>query len=157
MSRRAGKCVVWLLLTYLLWLQGCASTSPRHPEDHARLERIVEAVKMLKEAYVNRDAQALNALLLPLDSLKAWEQKVHKDFEGYSEISLDLTIERIELKGDLILTFVVWHGLWKRASTETIAHARGHGILYWSGTRVILLNGVEGDLPFGMADRETLS
>lgn len=151
------RCIVGSLLSIIFFLHGCTSTSPRYPEDHARLERIVEAVNKLREAYVTRDAQAFDALLLPLDSVRAWAKTVHKDFEVYSDIALEMTIERIEIHDDLIMTFVVWHGQWKPATSQRSVRARGHGILYWSGSRVILLHGVEGDLPFGMADREGLA
>ncbi|RMH37177.1 MAG: hypothetical protein D6690_03740 [Nitrospirae bacterium] len=150
---RWGALTVGLAILTVWGILGCTSTPPRYSEDYARLERIVDAVKHLRDAYVNRDVHAIDELLLPLDSLNIWAQDVRKDFEVYSDIALDLWIERIEIKDDLILTFVVWHGTWRRASTDSVVRARGHGILYWSGSRVILLSGTDGDLPFGMAVR----
>lgn len=138
-------------------LTGCASDPPRYPESHARFERIVRAVETLQLAYVEHDQAAVNDLLLPLDALLAWEQKIQKDFQAYSGIELDLLIDRIVINGDLISVQVSWQGEWKEIEGQQGIKARGHGTLHWSGTHVILLTGVEGDLPFGMADRQAMS
>ncbi|WP_447969464.1 hypothetical protein [Nitrospira sp. M1] len=138
-------------------LTGCSSDPPRYPESHARFERIVEAVQTLEQAYVAQDQEATKDLLLPLDSLHAWEQGIQRDFETYSDIVLDLSIDRMVIDGDLISVHVSWLGEWKDAPDAQAIKARGHGTLHWSGTHVILLTGVEGDLPFGMADRQALS
>lgn len=138
-------------------LMSCSATPPRYPESHARFERIVEAVKTLEEAYVAQDQDATKDLLLPLESLTTWEQGIQRDFATYSTIILDLSIDRMVIDGDLISVHVSWLGEWKETPDTQTIKARGHGTLHWSGTHVILLTGVEGDLPFGMADRQALS
>ena len=135
----------------------CSSTPPRYPESHARFERIVKAVHTLQQAYVTHDQTATNDLLLPLETLITWEQGILKDFQTYPEIELDLLIDRIAIDGDLISVQVSWQGEWKESPEQQSVKARGHGTLHWSGTHVILLTGVEGDLPFGMADRQAMS
>ena len=147
----------WLVVCALAFLFSCSKKEPRYPEDHARFERIAEAVKTLQQAYISHDRETTKSLLLPLDTLTAWEQEIEKDFRTYSEITLDLSIERILIEGDLISVYVSWQGEWKETSEGQGVKARGHGILHWSGTHVILLSGVGGDLPFGMADRQTMS
>ena len=146
-----------LILCSGVLLQGCSSNAPRYPEDHERFERIVEAVKTLQKAYIEHDEQTTANLLLPLENLETWEKEVQRDFQTYSDIALDLSIDRIFIEGDLISVYISWQGEWKRTSTDTGLKARGHGILHWNGTHVILLSGVEGDLPFGIADRQALS
>jgi hypothetical protein len=141
----------------MVLLLGCASDPPRYPEDHRRFERIVEAVETLRTAYIQHDDQATESLLLPLDTLEIWAQGVRKDFQTYSDITLDLSIERIAINGDSISVFVSWQGVWKRPTEDFGLKARGNGILHWTGRQVILLSRVEGDLPFGMADRQALS
>ena len=151
----------WTLALVVLsstgFLAGCASDPPRYPESHARFERIVEAVNSLQRAYVSHDLKSTNDLLLPLDTLRAWGQRVQRDFQTYPDISLDLSIDRIIINGDRISVQVSWLGEWKETPEQLGLKARGHGTLYWSGTQVILLSGVEGDLPFGMADRQKMS
>lgn len=154
--REVGR-VFGLILMALAVFSACSSNAPRYPEDHARFERIVEAVNTLQRAYVQHDAGAINDLLLPLEDLQTWAAAVQRDFETYPTIVLDLSIDRIFIKGDRIATYISWQGEWKRANEETGTTARGHGILHWSGTHVILMTGVEGNLPFGMADRQASS
>ena len=130
---------------------GCSKKEPKYPEDHARFQRIVGAIKTLQTAYVKRDGSTIHELLLPLDNLTKWEAAVRQDFSTFSDIQLDLTIERILIEEDGISAFVSWDGTWKRTPENPPYSARGHGTLLWSGTQVILLRGVEGDLPFGIS------
>lgn len=136
---------------------GCSSDPVRYPEDSIRFKKIAEAVETLRAAYVEKDATTTHDLLLPLPSLEQWEQGVRQDFKTFSDITLNLSIERVTIDGDLITVYVHWQGEWRRASQGDRVSKRGHGILQWSGTQVILLTGVEGDLPFGMAARQALS
>lgn len=136
---------------------GCSKKLPKYPEDHARFQRVVQAVKALEKAYVNRDASAFQELLLPLENLDLLEAKVREDFATFSTIQLDLTINRVVIDGDRISVFVSWQGNWERTPQGASAQASGHGILLWSGNQVILLRGIEGDLPFDMTRRLNFS
>ena len=141
----------------LIVLFGCSSNPPKNPEEHARFERIVGAVESLRKAYVEKDEAAVEELLLPLERLERLEEEIRKDFSTFSMISLNLFIERINITGDLITVSIRWQGKWRRSPEEIGVEGRGHGILLWSGTKVILLTGLEGDLPFGMATRRAMS
>ncbi len=138
-------------------LTGCSSDPPRYPESHDRFERIVQAVATLQQAYIAHDIKTTNDLLLPLDALRIWEKEVQRDFETYPDIALDLDIDRISIDGDHISVQISWQGQWKPDENSNAIKARGHGTLLWSGTHVILLRGVEGDLPFGMAEKQAMS
>ena len=72
---------------------------------------------------------------------------------GIADQSSIITINRIIVDGDRISAFISWQGKWQRSTQELGDQARGQGVLLWSGNQVILLRGVEGDLPFGMAAR----
>ncbi len=132
---------------------GCSKKLPKYPEDHARFKRVVQAIKTLEKAYVNRDASGFQELLLPLENLDLLEGKVREDFVTFSTIRLDLAIDRMVIDGDRISAFVSWQGNWERTPQGPSAQASGHGILLWSGNQVILLRGIEGDLPFDMTHR----
>lgn len=134
---------------------GCSSNEPRYPADHARFKRIDSAVEMLQKAYVRKDLSGVQALLLPSNTLDQVELEVRNDFNSYHEIALDLAIERIVIDGDTIEVFVHWQGHWKRTGDDIGQRERGHGMLRWVGVQSILLQSVEGDLPFGMASRHT--
>lgn len=150
-----------LLITFPILISivgsGCSKKAPKYPEDHARFQRVVQAIKTLEKAYVNQDAAAFQELLLPLENLDLLEAKVREDFDMFSTIRLDLTIDRMVIDGDRISAFVSWQGDWERTPQEASAQASGHGILLWSGNQVILLRGIEGDLPFDMTRRLNFS
>jgi len=136
---------------------GCSKKVPKYPEDHARFQRVVQAIKTLETAYVNKDASTFHELLLPLENLDLLEAAVREDFAGFSSIHLDMSIDRILIDGDRISAFVSWQGDWQRTPEGAFAQARGHGVLLWSGNQVILLRGTEGDLPFGVTRRPNFS
>src|SRR5690606_18296832 len=96
-------------------------------------------------------------LLLPLEHLNRLEDAVREDFATFSAIHLDMTIDRIIIEGDRISAFVSWQGDWQRRPDKDPIQAKGHGAMLWSGNQVILLRGLEGDLPFGMTHRPGLS
>jgi hypothetical protein len=132
---------------------GCSKKTPKYPEDHARFQRVVQAIKTLENAYVNKDVSAFHELLLPLENLDVLEAHVREDFSTFSTIHLDMTIDRILIDGDRISAFVTWQGDWQRTAEGPFTQAKGHGVLLWSGNQVILLRRTEGDLPFGMTHR----
>ena len=156
--------VVWGgILSLLFSFTGCSnffelkSKLPKFPEDHARFERIVNAIENLHQAYVGKDADELRELMLPLDVLQRLQVEIKKDFSTYAKIDLEFTIERMAIKGGRAMVNVRWEGEWKRRATELVGlTGQGHGVLIWSGRQVILLADVDGDLPFGMATRESL-
>ena len=89
--------------------------------------------------------------------LEILEAEARQDFAQFSTIQLDLNIDRITIDGNRISAFISWQGKWQRSTQEPGDQARGLGVLLWSGNQVILLRGVEGDLPFGMAARLNVS
>jgi len=132
---------------------GCSTKTPKYPEDHARFQRVVQAIKSLEMAYVNKDASAFHELLLPLEQLEILESETRQDFATFSTIHLDFALDRIVIDGNRISAFISWQGTWHGQNQESRDSASGHGVLLWSGNQVILLRGIEGDLPFGMAAR----
>ena len=95
--------------------------------------------------------------MLPLDGLERLQLEMQKDFNTYAEIELEFTIERMAIRGGRATVNVRWEGQWKQQARDVGITEQGHGVLVWSGRQVILLADVDGDLPFGMATRESLS
>jgi hypothetical protein len=149
--------VCGVFFSLLLFVPGCSSKTPQYPEDHARFERIVEAIEGLREAYQEKDSEALRELMLPLEGLERLQMEMKKDFNTYAEIDLEFTIERMAIKGGRVTVNIRWEGEWKQQASDAGITEQGHGVLIWSGRQVILLADVDGDLPFGMATRESLS
>jgi hypothetical protein len=135
---------------------GCSSKGPQYPEDHARYRRIDAAVEELRNAYVQKNQSALESLMLPVDVLERMQLEIRRDFQEFQEIALDFAIDRIVIEGENIEVYVHWQGQWKRDPADLGLRDRGHGMLRWVGVQSILLKGVEGDLPFGMATRHTV-
>jgi hypothetical protein len=132
---------------------GCTKKEARYPADHARYERIDQAVEAIRAAYEKKDLSRFQTLLLSSEQLGALESQVRSDFDQFQAISLDITIDRIVIGGETIDVFVHWQGLWQRNQADTGHRERGHGKLRLVGEQTVLLRSVEGDLPFGMAIR----
>ncbi len=135
---------------------GCSSKGPQYPEDHARYRRIDAAVEELRRAYVEKNQSALESIMLPVDALERLQLDIKRDFQEFQEIVLDFAIDRIVIEGENIEVYVHWQGHWKRDPGDPGLRDRGHGMLRWVGVQSILLSGIEGDLPFGMATRHTV-
>ena len=144
-----------LFLILVVVMTGCQffSDDKKFSADHARFERIVQAVETLRAAYEKQNLDAVRKLMLPLKGFQRLEGQIQRDFDTYSTISLNITIERIYIQGERIKVNVRWEGEWQRSPEETPVTDHGHGVWVWSGTKDILLAGVEGAMPFGKAGR----
>ena len=88
----------------------------------------------------------------PLNNLKYWRLRSERTLRPhFLRFNWILLLIELSLMGNRISAFISWQGTWQR-STQKFGDesARGHGVLLWSGNQVILLRGVEGDLPFGI-------
>jgi len=142
-----------IFFLFILIGVGCSKKAPRYPEDHARFQRIVEALNTLETAYVKHDAATIHELLLPLDPLAKWEAAIRQDFSTFSHITLDLNIDRIVIDESQITAFLSWQGTWKRTPDSQPIATLGHGTLLLSGSQVILIRGIDGELPFGISTK----
>ena len=143
-----------LLVSIGLFVVGCGGKKHQYPEDHERYLRIDQAVESLRQAYVKKDSASLSSLMMPIDQLERLREEAQSDFETFSAITLDFSVERIMVDGDNIDVFVHWQGLWKKDVEDPGFRQRGHTRLQWVGTQSILLRGVQGDSPFGMQARQ---
>jgi methylaspartate ammonia-lyase len=134
-------------------LVGCGGKEPLYPAEHERFLRIDQAVESLRGAYVSKDLLRIQSLLLPLDPLEQMEAEIQRDFDTFQQLTLNFAVERITIDGESIDVFVHWQGTWKKSESDTGLRERGHARLRWVGVQSILLQQVEGDLPFGMASR----
>jgi hypothetical protein len=147
------------LVVGLLWaaahLAACSGKEVRYPEDHARFTKIDKAVEDLRNAYARRDLSDIQSLMLPREALEKAASDIRQDFATFQEISLEWTIDRMVIEGDTIEVVVSWAGQWQKTPADTGLRERGQGVLQWAGETSVLLNGLSGDLPFGMAARRS--
>lgn len=136
---------------------GCSGKANQYPEDHERYLRIDRAVESLRQAYVKKNSSDLASLITPGEQLDRIREEAQGDFETFSTIVLDFSVERIMIEGDNIDVFVHWQGLWKKDAEDPGLRQRGHTKLLWVGTKSILLRGVQGDAPFGMKARQIMT
>jgi len=136
---------------------GCGSKTVQYPEDHERYLRIDKAVESLRQAYVKKDASAMTALMVPTESLERLQREAETDFESFQDIALEFRVERIMIEGDDIDVYVHWQGVWKKDPDDPGIRQRGHSRLQWVGTKSVLLQGVQGDVPFGAKGRQALT
>jgi hypothetical protein len=135
---------------------GCSSKEILYPEDHKRFGRIDKVVEELRSAYSRRDLADIQGLMLPRETLEKATNDIQQDFQTYQEITLEWTIDRIVIEGETIEVVVNWAGQWRKNPADTGLRERGQGILKLAGEKTVLLNGLEGDLPFGMALRRAV-
>jgi hypothetical protein len=146
----------WLVLLAIA-LGACSSKEIQYPEDHERIRRIDQAVESLRDAYQQKNREAFRSMMLQLDQLEQLQRQAQDDFDTFHSISLEFQMERIMIEGDDIDVYVHWQGVWKKVADDEGMRQRGHARLQWAGTQSILLRGVQGDLPFGMRAKQTLS
>ncbi len=146
----------WLVLLAIA-LGGCSSKEIQYPEDHERIRRIDRAMESLRDAYQQKNREAFQSLMLQPDQLEQLQRQAQDDFDMFHSISLEFQTERIMIEGDDIDVYVHWQGVWKKDADDMGMRQRGHARLQWAGTQSILLRGVQGDLPFGMREKQTLS
>jgi hypothetical protein len=158
-SRRNARGWVLASLVALVTVtgSGCSGKTIQYPEDHERYKRIDQAVDSLRQFYELKNASRMADLMVPTEQIDRLQRDVDSDFESFSSIQLAFSIERIMIDGDDVDVFVHWQGLWKRDADDPGLRQRGHTRLQWVGTQSILLRGVQGDSPFGMKVRQTLT
>lgn len=157
MMRAWIHCIFAVSCGLLLAGVGCGGKVIQYPEDHERYLRIDRAVDSLREAYVQKKLSAMKELMAPVDSLVSVQREAESDFETYSDIALEFNIERIMIEGENIDVYVHWQGLWKKDPDDPGFHQRGHTRLQWAGTDHVLLQGIQGDVPFGAKGRQAMA
>ena len=81
--------------------------------------------KPYARAYEKQNLDAVRKLMLPLKGFQRLEGQIQRDFDTYSTISLNITIERIYIQGERIEVNVRWEGEWQRSPEETPVTDRG--------------------------------
>ncbi|BCA54744.1 conserved exported protein of unknown function [Nitrospira sp. KM1] len=151
---RSAACVA-MLIAMLIPGAGCGSKVLQYPEDHERYVRIDKAVESLREAYVKKDLSGMTSLMVPTEQLERLQGDAEGDFEAFQKILLEFRVERIMIENDDIDVYVHWQGVWKKDLEDPGLRQRGHSRLQWVGTKAVLLRGLQGDAPFGIAARQS--
>ena len=154
---REVRVLVAAVITLLLVGAGCSSKTVQYPEDHERYLRIDKAVESLRQAYVKKDMPAMGTLVVPMEATDKLLRDAESDFEAFHDIAMEFRVERIMIDNDDIDVYVHWQGLWKKDADDPGIRYRGHSRFQWVGTKSVLLQGIQGDVPFGAKGRQALS
>ncbi len=138
-------------------IAGCPSKTIQYPVEHERLIRLDQALESLRSAYERKDRAEFRSMLSPVDQTEELQRQAEMDFDAFHAITLEFRIERVMLAKDDLDVLVNWQGIWKKDANDTGTRQRGYARLQWVGTQSILLRGAQGDLPFGMQTKQTLS
>ena len=138
-----------------VWLAGqaCSKPSNVNPADAARVRKIDATVEQIRQAYTSKNPDAFRTLLMPLETLRLLETEVQRDFTVYDRISLDFSVDRVMVDGADVAVYFHWQGQWQRKADEQPFRERGHAVIRLVGNQNLVMSGVDGDAPFGMAAR----
>lgn len=146
--RRAG----WFFLPLLLSFAAACATAPTKPSPVAeQVDRIRQAVASITESYEKKDEKKFLSSLDPsFKSLPSFKEQVLQDLATFSEIDIDMKIDRVEVREGSISTAVHWGGVWKGAAGTPPLEKKGHALLVWTSGETPLLLEIRGDPPFGI-------
>lgn len=119
-------------------------------EDAVRIRKVNDFVSELKTLYEQRDVH-LPDLFSQEFFIEKKEVKgaILRDLERFNTISLNLSIDRVEMSGENVKISVQWNGTWKD-KVKTYREG-GSMVLLASYGNVIRITGIKGDSPFGIS------
>lgn len=142
---------LWLALFLAGPLAGCATDSKGPSAVATTVRRIDEALHSITESYEKKDEKSFFSGFDPaFKFLAPLKNQVLRDFETFSEIDVTITIDRVEIEGELISAAVHWGGVWKSSSQGRPLEKKGHALFTWKSGEAPKLLEIRGDPPFGV-------
>lgn len=141
----------FLLALLFLFSAGCATTPTKPSPVAEQVDRIRQALVSITESYEKKDEKNFLSRLDPsFKSLPSFKEQVLKELATFSEINIDMKIDRIEVQTGSISTAVHWGGVWKGAPGTPPLEKKGHALFVWTTGEDPLLLEIRGDPPFGI-------
>lgn len=131
----------------------CSTPSGVNPADAAYVRKIADTVEQMRQAYTGKDAGVFQSLFMPVERLRTMEAAIQRDFAEYAQISLDVTIDRVMVEESEVAVYFHWQGQWQAPGDGQPLRERGHAVFRMVGAQTLMLNAVDGDVPFGMSAR----
>jgi len=140
-----------LFLLFLLFTAGCATTPTKPSPVAEQVDRVRQALVSITESYEKKDEKKfLSSFDASFKSLPSYKEQVQKELMMFSEIDIDMKIDRVEVRAGSISTAVHWGGTWKEAPGVPPLEKKGHALFVWTTGENPLLLEIRGDPPFGM-------
>ncbi|MFQ5781258.1 MAG: nuclear transport factor 2 family protein, partial [Nitrospiria bacterium] len=136
---RSNGAPLFLLLTLFL-IEGCA-TDPRKPSPVSiQVTRLEEALLEVTGAYEQKDEERFFSKLDPsFHPLTRFKSQVVRDFNTFSRVDIQMTIERIQIAQESLLATVRWKGSWTANPDAPPLEKRGHALFRWTSKEDPLL------------------
>ena len=140
-----------LLLLVLFFFEACATTPTKPSPVAEQVDRIRQALASITESYEKKDEKKFLSTLDPsFKSLPSFKEQIQRDLTAFSEMKVDLKIDRVEVREGEISTAVHWGGTWKTSMGAPPLEKKGHAIFVWTSGENPLLLEIRGDPPFGI-------
>lgn len=140
------------LLLLFFFSSGCATTPSKPSAVAEQVEHVRQALTEMTASYEKKDEAAFFAAVDPsFQSSPALKEQVPKDWKAFSDISVEIKIDRVEIREGAITTAVHWGGIWKTAASAPPLEKKGHALLVWTTGEQPLLLEIRGEAPFGIS------
>jgi len=137
----------------VLLAAGCGGNKDVKPsEDSIKASGAVKTLNAMQASYDARDMAGVLKLVSQdyKGGYSELETSLRKDIEEFPQVSLNTTIERVELEGDQVKVVFHWFGKWSGKNGQG-HEARGNSIFVFKATgSTMSLDSVIGDSPFGV-------
>jgi len=132
-------------------LAACASDTKKPSPVHTEVGQVTDTLRHLTQAYAEKKTDRFLEQLSPASKLReSLEQQIPKSFARFSEVTLSIVIERIEIKEKQLLTAVRWKGTWKKDAASRF-EKRGHALFIWAPRKEPKLLKIKGRSPFSIS------
>lgn len=140
-----------ILSGFLLFWGGCATQPTKPSPVSIQVDQIREALQGITESYEKKDAQAFLDHLDPSFKGSAeLKNQTLQDFKVFSQMEIQLIIDRVQIEEKSIWVAAHWGGVWKTTPEAAPLEKKGHALFRWtSGDHPKLLE-IRGDPPFGV-------
>ena len=142
-----------IICSLFFLLAGCGGSKVVKPsEDSVKAAEAIKVFDAMKASYEARD---MAGVLKPLSQdfkggYSEFQTSVRKDIETYPKVSLDTTVERVELEGDMVKLVFHWFGKWSGKDGQE-HEGRGNSVfVFRAAGSAMSLDNIIGDSPFGV-------
>ena len=132
---------------------GCGGSKAVKPSEDSI--KATEAVKALNAMQASYEARDMAGVLKPVSQdfkggYSEMETSLRKDMDEFPKVSIETTVERVEIEGDLVKVVFHWFGKWTGKDGKE-HEGRGNSIFAFKAAGPAMsLDSVIGDSPFGV-------
>lgn len=137
----------------VLLAAGCGGNKAVKPSEDS--VKATEALKVFHAMQASYEVRDMTGVLKPLSpdfkgGYSEFETSVRKDIEAYPKVSVDSTVERVELEGDMVKVVFHWFGKWSDQDGQE-HEGRGNSVfVFRAAGSAMSLDNIIGDSPFGV-------